>query len=124
MFELIAYAAAPSAHWQQLLGMGRAVMQDWEDSPGGYQDGVFDGYAVKDSTGSTVCYEEQSIWLQRPELQQWSCRGQFPGSQFERVGPAQSGRAVCGDRDWNSGVARAGCANWAQTGWPAEGNNH
>ena len=119
MFELIAHAISPSAHVQQLLGMGRPVMQDWSDDD---DSAVFDGNAVRDSTGATVCYEYTSIYTHQVDTQQWGCRGQFPGSQFERVGPAQSGRAVCGDRAWGSDVARAGCGNWAQTGWPDEGH--
>ena len=48
-------------------------------------------YPVLDSEGSTVCYEYMSIKLQNPEMQQWGCRGEFPGSEFRRVSPTPSG---------------------------------
>jgi hypothetical protein len=116
MFELIMHAFhAP--HLQQMLGMGRAVMDDWDDLDDQNANGPDWYYSVKDRDGDTVCYEYTSIYTQQTDTQQWGCRGEFPGSQCERASPVPNGRAVCGDTAWGSDVARAGCGNWAQTGY-------
>uniref|UniRef100_A0A7S0E4E0 Uncharacterized protein n=1 Tax=Hanusia phi TaxID=3032 RepID=A0A7S0E4E0_9CRYP len=93
----------------QLLGMGPPVMQDWDDleEPGTGAGNWY--YPVLDSEGSTVCYEYMSIKLQSPEMQQWGCRGEFPGSEFRRVSPTPSGRSVCGSRTWDSSTLQHGC---------------
>ena len=104
-------------HLQQMLGMGRAVMGDWDDLDDQNANVPDWYYSVKDRDGDTVCYEYTSIYTQQTDTQQWGCRGEFPGSQFERASPVPNGRAVCGDTAWGSDVARAGCGNWAQTGY-------
>jgi hypothetical protein len=77
-------------------------MQDWNDYDEGGR-GPEKYYPVQDNGGMTVCYEYQSIWLQSPDMQQWGCRGEFPGSTFRRTEPEPSGRNVCGVYNWDSG---------------------
>ena len=116
MFELIANSWH-LPHLQQMLGMGRPIAQDWDDLDDQNVNGPDWYYSVKDRDGDTVCYEYMSIYTQQVDTQQWGCRGEFPGSQFERTDPTPNGRAVCGDTAWGSDVARAGCNNWTQTGY-------
>ena len=104
-------------HLQHLLGMGRPVAQDWNDDDDTNENGPDWFYPVRDSEGDTVCYEYMSIYTQQPDTQEWSCRGEFPGSKFERHDMVPNQRSVCGDTAWGSDVARAGCGNWVQTGY-------
>uniref|UniRef100_A0A6U4J2P0 Uncharacterized protein n=1 Tax=Hemiselmis andersenii TaxID=464988 RepID=A0A6U4J2P0_HEMAN len=93
---------------QELLGMGPPFLQDWvgSEEPSATRDW---SYPVRDSDGAAQCYEFESIYLQRPDTQQFGCRGQFSGSVFRRVDPTPSGRTVCGKRDYNSGDIVNGC---------------